>query len=743
MRVGVIDDGDISSEDGTGFPAELLEEEGEREVPQQEKKKDSTSMNTSVTSEEPQQSPAKSDDIIADSKGTTIALNPNIKHMDSPTTTLVENAQFTEPDYETMIALLEASKHARLADLQRMIDAGQKVNFKNAFGESPLLLVLRGHLQAMQLHLRREELQDAPPLSDERVACLKLLLEHGADANDETLDRPSFTALGFALQCRSREAISLLMYHGADPATGLRAVTNVLLGVNMASVEMIMDYEVLCSSQNPIETCFILGHAFGKLARSQPERRREYKALRKQCSDLAVELFDRCPDLWDVRRLLNPASGILKKAMIYKQKAFLAHTYTQQYLNELWLGKLHGRSGTGLWFLLLACLLFPISVPLTGLWFVLFERKQGVRYSALGDLIEMLKVPFVKFCAAILSFFAFIILLVVIVDRESNKVPDSAEIAGAAWVIALILAEVRELMQTNWSEYWSSLWNVLDWIILATFTVVGVLRALVFAEVVVDSEEESLRTANYLLALACGISCLRLLHIMQAHSLFGPLQLIIAGIMKDLALFLVILAMFMIAFSLALTKVYENSVDPSGPLGSLSKTIETLIWALFGLAELDMLEPDRGDFQESAEALGKTLFALYMVVVFILLINLLIAMLSSTYNRISSNADLEWKYARAMLIRSYQEAPIVPAPLNLISEPLGFLLRRIGWLLSLCGCRFNPVDKQTGKPLSSSDDAVELAMVRKLQLKLVKRLLEERGVDLEQDDMIIKRQFSE
>lgn len=48
-------------------------------------------------------------------------------------------------------------------------------------------------------------------------------------------------------------------------------------------------------------------------------------------------------------------------------------------------------------------------------------------------------------------------------------------------------------------------------------------------------------------------------------------------------------------------------------------------------------------------------FSIYMLVSVIVLINLLVAMMSDTYQRIQSQSEIEWKYGLSKLIRTMQK----------------------------------------------------------------------------------------
>ncbi|KAI4482297.1 hypothetical protein M0804_008848 [Polistes exclamans] len=68
-------------------------------------------------------------------------------------------------------------------------------------------------------------------------------------------------------------------------------------------------------------------------------------------------------------------------------------------------------------------------------------------------------------------------------------------------------------------------------------------------------------------------------------------------------------------------------------------------------------------------------FSLYMLVTVVVLINLLIAMMSDTYQSIQSQSDIEWKYGLSKLIRKMQRTRTAPSPLNLFSTWIIYLVK--------------------------------------------------------------------
>ncbi|KAH0552739.1 hypothetical protein KQX54_014622 [Cotesia glomerata] len=64
-----------------------------------------------------------------------------------------------------------------------------------------------------------------------------------------------------------------------------------------------------------------------------------------------------------------------------------------------------------------------------------------------------------------------------------------------------------------------------------------------------------------------------------------------------------------------------------------------------------------------------------MLVSVIILINLLIAMMSDTYQNIQSQSDIEWKYGLSKLIRNMHRTRTAPSPFNLFSTWIEYFVR--------------------------------------------------------------------
>lgn len=66
---------------------------------------------------------------------------------------------------------------------------------------------------------------------------------------------------------------------------------------------------------------------------------------------------------------------------------------------------------------------------------------------------------------------------------------------------------------------------------------------------------------------------------------------------------------------------------------------------------------------------------IYMLVSVVVLINLLIAMMSDTYQRIQAQSDIEWKYGLSKLVRNMHRTNTAPSPLNLLTTWMTYLFK--------------------------------------------------------------------
>ncbi|OON18783.1 hypothetical protein X801_05359, partial [Opisthorchis viverrini] len=113
---------------------------------------------------------------------------------------------------------------------------------------------------------------------------------------------------------------------------------------------------------------------------------------------------------------------------------------------------------------------------------------------------------------------------------------------------------------------------------------------------------------------------------------------------------------------------------------SLVRSYRTLFWNLFGNSQPDhfkvrILNETTGKREDLPSArstviVGEILLLIYHAMAIIVLINMLIAMMSNSFQTIQNHADTEWKFARSKLwVGYFDEGSTLPPPLNTIISP--------------------------------------------------------------------------
>eukprot|EP00057_Strongylocentrotus_purpuratus_P027857 XP_011682331.1 PREDICTED: transient-receptor-potential-like protein [Strongylocentrotus purpuratus] len=185
----------------------------------------------------------------------------------------------------------------------------------------------------------------------------------------------------------------------------------------------------------------------------------------------------------------------------------------------------------------------------------------------------------------------------------------------------------------------------------------------------------------------------------RANPYLGPLQISLGCMLIDIAKFLLIFFLVLCSFACGLNKLYSDyltsfrgsckdgaeekygseakycsAVDKD--FDGLPRTLLTLLWALFGLVQntAPKLDKENANNQFFVEQVGELLFLVYHLMSIIVLLNMLIAMMSSSFQIIEDHADREWKFARSKLWMSYfDEGSTLPPPFNLIISPKSIL----------------------------------------------------------------------
>ncbi|CAL8364836.1 unnamed protein product [Lota lota] len=480
------------------------------------------------------------------------------------------------------------------------------------------------------------------------------------------------------------------------------------------------------TSEDAMLTTFSLSKELRKLSKKEPEFKPQYLALEELCQEFAVELLGMCRNQSEVTTILNSAGencsdpldeqafeeGIpnlsrLRLAVNYNQKQFVAHPICQQVLSSIWCGNLAGwRGSRTAWKLLVSITIFITMPFLCLIYWIAPKSKLG----------KTLKIPVIKFLLHSASYLWFLITLLgesitmemyrdEFASRQQNILHSSFHMV---WVVGFFWYECKEVWIEGLRSYFLDWWNCLDMMVLSMYLASFALRVLImlkghfhcldlsgtedcvyFTQTVRDQwhQEDPQLIAEVLFAVTSMLSFTRLAYILPAQESLGTLQISIGKMIDDMMRFMFILMIIGTAFLCGLNNIYVPYVI-SPRLGKFNETFRFLFWTMFGMVNQDYV--DMPQFVV-AELVGRVLYGIFTLVIVIVLLNMLIAMITNSFQKIEDDADVEWKFARSKLYLSYfREGLTMPVPFNIIPSPKAtFYLIRAIFRRICCCCNFN------------------------------------------------------
>ena len=139
--------------------------------------------------------------------------------------------------------------------------------------------------------------------------------------------------------------------------------------------------------------------------------------------------------------------------------------------------------------------------------------------------------------------------------------------------------------------------------------------------------------------------CFKLLLSLSINKKYGVFVLMVFQMVQDILEILVVWMAIMLSFGVCMYHIYKEKHPDS--YGDILTTSITLMSAAMG-------DFDYEPFAEDTDKTGTFLLTLYLIVVLVLLLNLVIAKLSSTYEKLSEKAVPEWCMVYANIVADCQ-----------------------------------------------------------------------------------------
>jgi len=305
-------------------------------------------------------------------------------------------------------------------------------------------------------------------------------------------------------------------------------------------------------------------------------------------------------------------------------------------------------------------------------------------------------VPKVKFAMHFASHLAYCVVFssFILVDTPGVLVPSikMREVVLWLWALTRFIDEITEIGSFDGKglyQYIRDPWNVQD-VILFVLTVLTAVFRLHTANVALSDAQKLDPAADSVfgLSLSCDpgatdgctfetwprtlyafISVMvysRCLQYLRYFRSAGVLTIVIGHMMSDVAVFLVVLSCFIFGFSFAFVVMQPENFDSNSVhfLETSSPLYDT-VWGVFGIITPARVETDLVGQVQPGEWSSPVYIWLYLFVAQIVLINLLIAMMSDTYARVTGEGLLRWQFERAQLIDEFMGKKPMPPPLNI------------------------------------------------------------------------------
>jgi len=312
----------------------------------------------------------------------------------------------------------------------------------------------------------------------------------------------------------------------------------------------------------------------------------------------------------------------------------------------------------------------------------------------------VLRVPFIKFLLRLtLEILMLIDLACVLLLGPTSSpllIPTPPESLLYAWAWALILDEYYQYRTASDSlaDHFDSLWNRIDLLKLSTLGIASAMHlfvAIPLNRIAPGSGYEVLAWSRVTLAISALPAFTRVFSAISLDQKYGVLFLSCARMFDDIKRFMVLLGVVMLAFGLTFSGLASANhllltgdsphfdalanatlANATGDAaGALDAALDAAASAHFTSSSSGFLlafwaihSEMIGHEVDAMPRMATLVLWIYFMFSQIVLLNLLVAIMGDTWNTISENADVEWKFFRVNAIAEYFELHHIPPPFN-------------------------------------------------------------------------------
>ncbi|XP_018319395.1 short transient receptor potential channel 5-like [Agrilus planipennis] len=468
------------------------------------------------------------------------------------------------------------------------------------------------------------------------------------------------------------------------------------------------------STQDPILAAFHLSRELKKCAFIVRAFRAAYTQLAEEISLFAVELIGHCRSTAEMELILRQKNGLNEPtsfkfpriilAVDYKQIEFIAHPNTQQIIESVWHGNWYEWRVKPVYLKVVYPFYRIIILPIIAVMCLVVPKNTWVIHW---------QIPLNRMISHVSSYLIFLTILFFESNLNKNTQKRGPPFSGLEpviliYVIGYSYSCIRMCAVRGPKRFFKSLWGWYDVICNFFFILTFTFWLVAYVDVINNGDANLERKfwnsldptliAEGTFAIATIMAWCKLLYLCRLNIYLGPLQIVLGKMNLDVAKYISIFVIIMISFTVGMCKfyqyydgmvqvddTYEIKTEQVSSFVDFTSTLKTFFWALFCMAPLESADviienlpgPEKGvtvtNRHSFTEAIGYIAFAVFEFLTVIVILNMLIATMSHTFQTITDNVDIEWTFGKTEFYLDYMYQTTLPPPFNLIPTGSGIL----------------------------------------------------------------------
>jgi len=268
------------------------------------------------------------------------------------------------------------------------------------------------------------------------------------------------------------------------------------------------------------------------------------------------------------------------------------------------------------------------------------------------------------------------------------------------FVVSYFLEDLIDIFG-RYRNFFSSFWNTYSLLNHTLFVLGGCLEFYGFKKMDVDGygDNRAIVSGNHVVnvgatfvSIAASMSFFSTVRFLLLHRKLGPVVVCIIRVLKDTAIIFVLFFIIYVSFAIGTYSMFKpftlshNNITVDGfkmkadDLANVKGLFSAMFWRLFDPGENDLasiikielvngtnIKEDGEVSMQFSHFVGLAFWAVYQAILVILLVNIFIAMMNTTYMNVSQHADLEWKYSKSYYqVQFLTPRAVLPPPFRLI-----------------------------------------------------------------------------